>query len=64
MKLATHGRESQATSICHRKDIRKLLQRLYTLVYLTSIIAGYRYGITRSIITKDIRKEHGNSAII
>ena len=45
MKLATHGRESQATSICHRKDIQKLLQRLYILVYLTSIIAGYRYGI-------------------
>jgi len=64
MKLTTHARESQATSLCHRENIQKSLQRLYTLVYLISIIASYKYGITRLIIAKDIQKEHGNSAII
>ena len=64
MKLATHARESQATSLCHRENIQNLLQLLYACVYLTFIIASYRYEIKRSIITKDIIKEHGNNAII
>ena len=46
MKLATHARESQATSLCHRNKVWKSLWRLPYLAIITSV---YRCHNTRKI---------------
>ncbi len=47
MKLATHERESQATSLCRQKPIRKTS---LCLPYLPEIISAYRYHNTKTIM--------------
>ena len=48
MKLATHARESQATSLCRQKQIRKTS---LCLPYRSEIISACRYHNTKTIMT-------------